>query len=292
MAWSPRNIPDQTGRTFVITGANSGIGYHAARHLAARGADVVLACRRLEAAQAAADKINQDAKGKATAAHLDLEDLESVRTFAAEAPPAIDVLINNAGIMMVPRRLSPQGFESQWAVNVVGHALLTRLLLPRLKDRVVTVSSIAHRRGRIDPSSWTGDHYEPWVAYSQSKLGDLMFALRLQKHLEHAGSPLRSVAAHPGVSLTRLAKDMSLPLKVLMLGYLPFIQGAEKGSWPTLRAATDDVPGGSYWGPRGRQERRGAPEMAKIMDHARDEASQEVVWDAVWRDDPEAALSS
>lgn len=280
MAWSPKDIPDQTGRTFVITGANSGIGFHAAKHLVARGADVVLACRRLDAGKAAAAKLS--GPGSARALHLDLEDQDSVRAFAAEAPERIDVLVNNAGIMMVPKRMSPQGIEAQWAVNVVGHALLTRLLLDRVTDRVVTVSSIAHRKGRIEPASWDGSDYDAWKAYGQSKLGDLMFALRLQRHLEESGSAVRSVAAHPGVSLTRLAKDIPLSIKAAMVLYVPFLQSADKGSWPTLRAATDDVAGGSYWGPRGFQEWRGPPEPARIEPHALDEDVQEAVWDAVW----------
>lgn len=282
MAWTPADIPDQTGRTFVITGANSGIGYRAALHLAMRGADVVLACRRLDAAKEAVDRIHAKAPGRATAMHLDLEDQDSVRAFAEAAPKSIDVLINNAGIMMVPRRLSPQGLEAQWAINVVGHVLLTRLLLPRIQDRVVTVSSLAHRHGRIDPATWNGDHYHPWVAYAQSKLGDMVFGLRLQRHLDETGSKVKSVICHPGVSLTHLAKDMPLGLKLAMLFYVPFIQSSEKGSWPTLRAATGDVEGGSYWGPRGLHEMRGRPEPGRIAGRAKKPATQELVWQAVW----------
>jgi len=156
MRWTPDQIPDQSGRTFVITGANSGIGFHAAKTLGEKGADVVLACRRLDAAKQAAVRIDEVAPGKATPMHLDLEDLESVKDFVKAAPKRIDVLINNAGIMMVPRRISPQGFESQWAINVVGHAQLTRLLLPHIRDRFVTISSIAHLSGTIDPATWHG----------------------------------------------------------------------------------------------------------------------------------------
>ncbi len=283
MTWTPKDIPDQTGRTYVITGANSGIGYHAAKHLVQKGADVVLACRRLDAAEAAAAKINGLGPGTATAAHLDLEDLESVRAFAKEAPASIDVLVNNAGIMAVPHRLSPQGYESQWAVNVVGHALLTKLLVKRITDRVVTISSIAHRRGRIRPETWHGEDYNPWEAYAQSKLGDLMFALRLQTHFEKHKLPLKSVAAHPGVSMTRLSKDMPVSMKLGMVFYVPFLQSGDKGSWPTLRAATDDVPGGSYWGPKSKAEWRGPPVEAVIEPHALDQETQETVWRAVWQ---------
>ncbi len=281
MPWTPTDIPDQSGKTFVITGANSGIGFHAAKHLVRRGADVVLACRRLDAAEAAAGKLS--GPGTATAAHLDLEDLDSVAAFSKKAPKTIDVLVNNAGIMMVPYRLSPQGFEAQWAVNVVGHARLTKLLLPRIRERVVTVSSIAHLRGSIRPETF-GEHedYNAWEAYAQSKLGDLIFALELDRHLREEGSKVLSVAAHPGVSLTRLAKDMPLWLKLTMLSYVPFLQSGDRGSWPTLRAATDDVEGGSYWGPSGRKEWRGPPVPAHIAKRARDPENVQRVWRAVW----------
>lgn len=285
MAWTPNDIPDQTGRTFVITGGNSGIGYHAAKHLVQHGAVVVLACRRLDAAEEAAARINgqEGATGLATAKHLDLIDPDSVRRFVQEdAPDSIDVLVNNAGVMMTPRRIGPQGLESQWAINVVGHALLTKLLLPRITDRVVTVSSIAHLAGRIEPETWDGTDYEPWKAYRQSKLGDMVFGLRLQKHLDATGSNVKSVICHPGVSLTRLAKDMPLGLKLAMILYVPFLQSGDKGSWPTLRAATDDVEGGSYWGPRGFREMRGAPAEARIAGRAKKPETQDLVWDAVW----------
>ncbi len=282
MAWSPADIPDQSGRTFIITGGNSGIGFHAALELVKKGAHVIIGCRRMDAATAAAAKIDKAGPGSCVAAHLDLADLDSVNAFAKGAPKAIDVLVNNAGIMMTPRRITPQGWESQWGVNVVGHAALTKALLPRIKDRVVTISSIAHWDGRIRPATWHGDDYNPWKAYAQSKLGDLMFALRLQNELEAEGSSIRSVAAHPGVSLTRLAKDMPFGLKLTMILWVPFLQSANKGAWPTLRAATDDVAGGSYWGPAGRKERRGPPVEAEIKPHAKDHAMQDEVWNAVW----------
>ncbi len=283
VTWTPKDIPDQSGRTFVITGANSGIGFHAAKHLVARGAHVVLACRRLDAAQAAAAKM--DGPGKAEAMHLDLEDLTSVDAFAKAAPDAIDVLVNNAGIMAVPYRLSPQGFEAQWAVNVVGHARLTKLLLPRIQDRVVTLASLAHRHGAIRPETFRAhDDYNPWQAYAQSKLGDLIFALELDKHLRAQGSPVRSVAAHPGVTLTRLHKDMSKALLLPMLFYVPFLQGGDKGSWPTLLAATADVDGGTYWGPRGRREHRGPPIQAHVAKRAMLPDNVQAVWENVWSD--------
>lgn len=281
MTWTPADIPDQSGKTIVITGANSGIGFHAAKHLVRNGAHVVLACRRLDAAQAAAAKL--DGPGKAEAMHLDLEDLTSVDAFAEAAPESIDILINNAGIMMVPYRLSPQGFEAQWAVNVVGHARLTKLLLPRIKERVVTISSIAHLGGHINPDTFRQHaDYNPWKAYAQSKLGDLIFALELEKHLRAEGSDVISVAAHPGVSLTRLSKDMPLAMKLGMVLYVPFLQSGDKGSWPTLRAATDAIDGGTYWGPRGHREWRGPPEQAHVAKRAMLPDNVQAVWDAVW----------
>ncbi len=281
MTWTPQQIPDQAGRTFVITGANSGIGFHAAKHLVANGADVVLACRRLDAAQAAADKLT--GPGTASAAHLDLEDLDSVAAFSDIAPDSIDVLVNNAGIMMVPYRLSPQGYEAQWAVNVVGHAQLTKALLPRIEERVVTIASIAHLSGAIEPATFTShDGYNPWKAYAQSKLGDLIFALELEKHLRATGSSVKSMAAHPGVSLTRLAKDMPLSMKLGMLFYVPFLQSGDKGSWPTLLAATDDVDGGTYWGPRGHREWRGPPAQAHVAKRALDATNAANVWQHAW----------
>ncbi len=284
MKWSLDDIPDQTGKTVVITGANSGIGYYAALELAKRGADVVLACRRLDAAEEAAARINKVARGRARGELLDLGDLESVAAFVARAPKTIAVLINNAGIMMVPEALTPQGYESQWGVNVVGHAALTHGLLDRITERVVTIASLAHRSGDIDPASFTGADYNPWKAYAQSKLGDLIFALRLERHLRESGSNVISVAAHPGVSLTRLAKDMPWYLKALMLPYVPFLQTAARGALPTLYAATADVEGGTYWGPRGRKERRGRPHKAHIAGRALKPANQETVWAAVWPD--------
>ncbi len=276
-------MPDQHGRTFVITGANSGIGYHAALQLAKKGADVVLACRRLGAAEEAAAKINQKAPGRARAELLDLADLSSVAAFVERAPESIDVLINNAGIMMVPFARTPQGIESQWGVNVVGHAALTHALLPRIKDRVVTISSLAHRHGAIEPATFTDEAlYNPWKAYAQSKLGDLIFSFTLQEHLEATGSEVISVAAHPGVTLTRLAKDVPWYLKALMLPYVPLLQSGGHGALPTLYAATQDVPGGSYWGPSSRREHRGPPGPARVARRARDPTNKATVWSAVW----------
>lgn len=285
MAWTPKDIPDQSGRTFVITGSNSGIGYHAAKHLVAHGAHVVLACRRLDAAEEAARKIDQTGPGHAEAAPLDLEDFASIDAFVRDhAPKTIDVLVNNAGVMMIPKRITPQGHEAQWGINVVGHARLTKALLPRIKDRVVTVSSIAHLDGRIEPETWDGTDYGTWKAYRQSKLGDMVFGLRLQRHLDETGSQVKSVICHPGVSLTRLAKDVPWRLKAAMVLWLPFLQSGDKGSWPTLRAATDDVPGGSYWGPGGFRETRGKPKQAYIGGRAKKPEVQELVWKAVWTD--------
>lgn len=279
MAWSAADIPDQSGRTVVITGGNSGIGYPTALELAKKGAEVHIAARDATRGEAAVRRIQKQG-AQAHFHRLDLGDLDDVARFVEAAPESVDVLINNAGIMMTPPWTTKQGYEAQWGINVVGHAQLTKHLLGRVTDRVVTISSIAHQRGRIIPESWRSlDRYQPWWAYSQSKLGNLLFAQALDRRLD---GERRSVAAHPGISLTRLSRDMPLKFKAAMLAYVPFLQSAARGALPTLYAATQDVPGGSYWGPRGFREWRGAPGPAEVFLHAQNEALQDEVLDAVW----------
>src|SRR4051794_7547962 len=189
------NIPDQTGRSAVVTGANSGLGEATARELAAHGATVVLACRNTEKGEAAARRM----AGAVSVRRLDLADLASVRAFA-DSTGEIDVLVNNAGVMAVPKGRTADGFELQIGTNFLGHFALTGLLLPKLRDRVVTLSSPAHRIGRIrlDDLNWERRRYRRWAAYAQSKLADLMFAYELDRRLRAAGSTVRSIAAHPG----------------------------------------------------------------------------------------------
>ena len=254
-------IPSQAGRTIVVTGANSGIGFEAARRLAEAGAHVVLACRNLERGQAAADRID----GSTEVRQLDTSSLESVRAFADAVTGPIDVLINNAGIMAVDEARTPEGFELQLATNYLGAFALTARLLGRITDRVVMLSSVAHRMGRIalEDLQWVQRPYSRWGAYGQSKLADLMFAYELQHRCLAAGSPIRAMAAHPGVSSTNLTTGMHMPAAVEAVS-AALINGIgqppAQGALPTLSAATvPDLPGGSFIGPSGLGELKGAP---------------------------------
>ena len=286
MGWSTTDIPDQTGRVVVITGANSGIGFEAAKALSRKGAHVVMACRNLAKAEAARAEVG----GTAEVHELDVSDLSSVRAFAGGLDGRIDVLINNAGIMAVPLTRTAEGFESQLATNFLGHYALTGLLLPRITDRVVTMSSMAHRFGRIDlkDPNFERRAYRPWVAYGQSKLADLMFAYELQRRLLLAGSRVRSVAAHPGYASTNLQSHLgnrwTRMAQEVLARATPFAQSAEAGAQPTLYAATaPDVPGGSYTGPSGPGEMTGPPRIVGSSGASHDRATQRGLWDLAER---------
>ncbi|MGR7026479.1 oxidoreductase [Geodermatophilus sp. URMC 62] len=259
--WTTADIPDQTGRTVVVTGATSGLGLATARALAQAGARVVLAVRDPARGEAAAAGL----PGEVEARHLDLADLASVRTFADAWSGPLDVLVNNAGIMMVPEGRTADGFELQLGTNHLGHFALTNLLLPHVTDRVVTVSSTAHRMGTIDLTdlNWETRRYSAERAYGQSKLANLLFTLELQRRLTAAGSPVRAMAAHPGWSATNLQGRTENRLKdaVMALGNRVVAQSAEQGALPTLFVATADLPGGSYAGPDGPMEARGYPTL-------------------------------
>ena len=265
MGWSAADIPSQEGRVVVVTGANSGIGLEAAKVLSRKGAHVVMACRNLDKAERAKVEVG----GSAEVRHLDTASLESVRTFAAGLEGRVDVLVNNAGIMAVPRGRSVDGFELQFATNFLGHFALTGLLLPRITDRVVTLSSMMHRFGHVDlrDPGFDRRRYRPWVAYGQSKLADLMFAYELQRRLLLTGSSVRSVAAHPGYASTNLQSHLGGPsgswaqrAQDAMASRRIFIQTAADGALPTLYAATaPDLPGGAYVGPGGPFESTGRP---------------------------------
>lgn len=262
--WTSADIPDQSGRTFVVTGANSGLGLVAAGQLVAHGAHVVLACRNTDKGeQAAADIRAQGGPGSTAVEELDLADLASVRKFAARLEGPVDVLINNAGLMAIPEQRTVDGFEMQFGTNVLGHVALTGLLLDRITDRVVTMSSVMHRIGRIrlDDLNWERRRYQRWLAYGQSKLADLMVAYELERRFVAAGSPLRSMAAHPGYSATNLqSRTESIQDFVMGLGNRFFAQGPEMGALPELYAATvPDLPGGVYIGPDGFSESSGHP---------------------------------
>ena len=258
---SPFTVPDQAGRTVVVTGANSGIGFAASRALAAAGAHVVLACRSLDRGREAAARIDGSTEVRA----LDTASLASVRAFADGLETPVDVLVNNAGIMAVDEARSVDGFELQLATNFLGAFALTGLLLDRLTDRLVMLSSQAHRFGRIALDDLNRRHhrYSRWAAYGQSKLADLMFTYDLQHRLTAAGSPLRAVAAHPGIASTALTRGLHMPPWVEAVSTAVingFGQPPEGGALPILYAATvGDLPGGSYIGPSGVGEMRGAP---------------------------------
>jgi NAD(P)-dependent dehydrogenase (short-subunit alcohol dehydrogenase family) len=255
------DIPDQTGRTVIVTGANSGIGRAAAAALAAKGAHVVLAVRNLEKGHAAAAAMT----GASEVRELDLANLESVRAFATAWDGEIDLLINNAGIMIPPLTRTADGFELQFGTNHLGHFALTNLLLEHVTGRVVTVSSVGHRHGQIDfdDLNWERRPYKAWRAYGQSKLANLLFCAELQRRLSAAGSTVLSNAAHPGYASTNLQfhSGRGLMDTISTLGNRLIAQDENGGAEPTLYAALAEIPGNSYAGPGGFMEQRGAPKL-------------------------------
>ncbi len=263
----------------MVTGANSGIGRVAAAELARRGAEVTLAVRDEAKGREAAATM----PGSVEVRRLDLADLSSVRAFAEGWDGNLDVLIDNAGVMATPQRRTVDGFELQIGTNHLGHFALTNLLLPRLTDRVVVVSSSAHRMGRIDLGdlNWERRRYRSWGAYGQSKLANLLFVWELQRRLDEAGSPLRALAAHPGYAATNLQTRTANPVgNLLSEGLNRFVaQSAEDGAMPTLRAATEDLPGRTYVGPGGFMELRGAPTLVGRAASATDSATARGLWE-------------
>ncbi|MEV6101118.1 oxidoreductase [Nocardia sp. NPDC051981] len=249
MAWKPSEIPDQTGRTFVITGANGGLGEQTTKVLAGKGATVIMACRNAAKAQEVADRI----EGNVKVASLDLASLDSVRQFA-EGTGDFDVLINNAGLMNIPFSRTKDGFETQWGVNHLGHFALTGLLLDRIGDRVVTLASIAHKQ---TPKLWIDDlnyehrRYQRNLAYAQAKLSNLMFARELQRRLTEAGSAKRSYAVHPGVSATDLFAHTETILDKVSKPFIRIVgQSPYHAAYSSLFAATKtDADPTVYWGP-------------------------------------------
>ncbi|MFJ9742608.1 oxidoreductase [Streptomyces sp. NPDC101166] len=272
VAWSTRDIPDQSGRTAVVTGANSGIGYITARELARRGAHVVLACRSESRGREAVERLVGEVPGvKVELRPLDLGDLASVREFAGRLPHArLDLLVNNAGVMALPYGTTADGFETQFGVNHLGHFALTGLLLPALLDtpgaRVVTVSSLAHVLGNIDPRDLNSERrYRRWIAYGRSKTANLLFTHELARRLDAADADVIAAAAHPGYAATNLqtagvrAEGRRRVERLVEAGNRVFAQSAEEGALPTLYAAT--APGvrpDSFTGPS-RAMWRGAP---------------------------------
>ncbi|MDQ6848953.1 MAG: oxidoreductase [Actinomycetota bacterium] len=270
-------MPDQSGRTFVVTGANSGLGASAARALAERGGSVVLACRDT----GKGERVAQHLPGEVTVRRLDLADLASVRAFAA-ATVTVDVLLNNAGVMAVPKATTVDGFEMQFGTNFLGHFALTGLLLPKITDRVVTLSSVAHRVGTIDLDdlNWRRRRYRRWAAYGQSKLADLMFAYELQRRLTATGSTVRSLAAHPGFAATELQSHTeSIRDSIMAIGTHLYAQSAAMGALPGLCAATmPTAAGGDYFGPDGIGQTRGHPHRVGSSAASKDEAVAAELW--------------
>jgi NAD(P)-dependent dehydrogenase (short-subunit alcohol dehydrogenase family) len=277
--WTPQDLPDLKGRTIIVTGANSGIGLAAARELGRAGAHVVLAVRDEARGREAAASI----PGTTEVRRLDLADLASVRAFADGWESDVDVLVNNAGVMAVPERRTADGFEMQIGTNHLGHFALANLLLPRIRDRVVVIASGAHRMGaiRLDDLNWERGSYNRWRAYGQSKLANLLFTSELQRRLAAAGSDVRAVAAHPGWAATNLQSHTGNLLQHvgMWIGNKLIAQSDERGAWPTLYAATQDVPGDSYVGPDGFREGRGHPTLVGRSDAARDTETARRLWE-------------
>ena len=300
--WTPESIAPQTDRRVIVTGANSGIGYHTAATLAHGGAEVVLACRNEERAADALTRLRREVpNAKVHFEYLDLASLASVRAFADHQRALrlpVDILINNAGVMAPPRRLETHdGFELQFGINVLGHFALTALLLPALemaannsseRPRVVTIASIAHKTGQLDFADLQSTHnYRPMSAYRQSKLADLMFAFELDRHLRARQSRVISVAAHPGVANTNLFRDDRSSAGRAVRAALGTIVGALfnsdlVGAFPTLYAATaPEVVGGGYYGPLGLLEARGKQVgPAKVAPQAQSKIDSKRLWQA------------
>ena len=261
----------------MVTGANSGLGLVTTRELARVGARVVMAVRDVAKGERAAGT----APGNVEVRRLDLADLSSVRSFATDWDGDLDVLINNAGVMAIPRATTVDGFEMQFGTNHLGHFALTNLLLPHITDRVVTVSSGEHRRGTMhfDDLNWASN-YQPWPAYRQSKLANLLFVLELQRRLTEAGWLVRSLAAHPGYAATNLQSHCGKPLTVafMKVGNTVLAQSDANGALPSLYAASQDLPGASYVGPDGPLEMRGKPTLVGRTAEASDPEAAKRLW--------------
>ncbi|MEV5573255.1 oxidoreductase [Spirillospora sp. NPDC052269] len=291
--WTIDDVPDQTGRTFVITGANSGLGFETARAVARRGAHVVMTARNHVKGASAVERL-RSLVPRASVEYrlLDLADLDSVQEFAealTSGPPG-DVLVNNAGVMWPPRTLTRQGFELQFATNHLGHFALTARLHDWLEVsadqgrdvRVVTVTSVLHRGGRIQRGNLAGERsYSPTAFYAQSKFANVVFGLELDRRLRAVGSPIRSVLAHPGYAATNLQTSGPTGMRKHVYRVLNVVlaQQSDRGAWSQLYAATDpDVEGGQLIGPDGPGEMRGRPTVVQPALRARDPETAQELW--------------
>ncbi|MET9427192.1 oxidoreductase [Streptomyces sp. NPDC003036] len=289
--WTDERIPDQTDRVFVVTGANSGLGLATTRALARRRGRVILAVRdEAKGRRAAAEITTELPAARLEVRRLDLADLDSVRAFADRLRadhPRLDVLVNNAGVMAPPRSLSRQGHELQFAVHHLGHFALTGLLLDLLSGgrdpRVVTVTSLNHRKGRLHFDDLTGERaYSPMGFYNQAKFANAVFGRELHRRLTAAGSPVRSVLAHPGYTATNLQTSAPVGLVKVLFGRLlvPLAQPPVQGALPQLYAATDPgASGGELFGPDGRGELRGAPTRVALSPAAADAETGRRLWE-------------
>jgi NAD(P)-dependent dehydrogenase (short-subunit alcohol dehydrogenase family) len=276
--WTAADVPRMAGRTVVITGAGRGIGLIAARELARAGARVIVAARDEDKARRAIKAL----PGLLEVRRLDVSDMTSVRAFVAEWDGPLDVLVNNAGVMDIPAQRTADGFDLQTATNFLGPFVLTNLLMKHISDRIVSVTSQLHRRAKLDLADidWRSRKYNPMRAYSETKLEIVLFSLALQRRLEAAGSPVRSVLAHPGIATTTLAAH-SPAGRINSLRFL--LNDPERGALPTLFAATQDVPGNAYVGPDGVGGLRGYPTIGKPGKAGLDATIARQLWDATAR---------
>jgi NAD(P)-dependent dehydrogenase (short-subunit alcohol dehydrogenase family) len=295
MAWTVVDIPSQAGRTALVTGANSGLGYHTALELARRGAQVVLAVRSKAKGLDAADRIRREApRARLEVETLDVASLDSIHAFAERwGGRPLHLLVANAGVMAVPvRQATADGFELQFATNFLGHFALGGRMLPHLRAaggaRLVTLSSLYHRPGRIDFGDLQGERgYQPWKAYGQSKLAMLMWALEWSRRSEAAGWGVAAMSAHPGYARTALQStgpNLGKPMPAVARGVIRLTEpllshSAAEGALPVLRAAVDPTATpGSYWGPTGFMELKGPPGPAKVAPHALDSSVAARLW--------------
>ncbi len=286
MGYTEKNLTDQSGKSFLVTGANTGLGFETARALAQKGGKVWLACRSEDKAQAAIAKIKTHApEADLGFVPLDLNDLNHVAEAAEiiKGLGQIDVLINNAGLMVPPLGHTVQGFESQMGVNHLGHFALVGHLIPKLmadNTRIVVLSSLAHRGGVFD---WDDFHanksYNAMKRYQASKLANMIFGLELERRLRSQTTDAKCVICHPGVAATELVRYLPGPAKLAMPLVSLFMNSAAAGAWPTLLAATEDVDGGTYWGPEGGREMKGPAGPARIAGRAHRDDDAARLWD-------------
>ncbi|WP_168452982.1 oxidoreductase [Sphingopyxis microcysteis] len=281
--FSADDVGMQTGRRVLVTGANAGIGFEVTKVLAARGAHVVLACRDEDKAEVAMNRIWADVpQAELSFQPLDLADIDQVRESAQAvlAGPRIDVLVNNAGVMIPPRTLTKQGYELQFGVNHLGTFAFTGLVHRHVDDRIVITGSIAHKSGTMDYSDLSASRsYHNWARYQMSKLANLLHMFELDRRLSAAGRATQAIGCHPGVALTELTRHLPLPLRTLTPLAGPFFNSAAQGAWPTLQAATGaHVQGGDYLGPQGLGEVSGRSGPARATRDARDPKLARELW--------------